>query len=162
MATRLASSRFAALLLLLAGTPAARRGPSNRTTSREEGRDETVPHPDRRRREPERGGEEPGGRSQGAHSLREVGAGDIGLPRGHRRDAAEGAYARLQVEERPGRHLVTALGIAGRRFGEHAAPLVQLHVDWIELVLSTVVGGLFFGLIVEGLKRAAARFAPAG
>ena len=43
-----------------------------------------------------------------------------------------------------------------------AAPLVQLHVDWIELVLSTVVGGLFFGLVVEGLKRAAARFAPAG
>ena len=43
-----------------------------------------------------------------------------------------------------------------------AAPLVQLHVNWIELVLSTVVGGLFFGLIVEGLKRAAARFTPAG
>ena len=43
-----------------------------------------------------------------------------------------------------------------------AAPLVQLHVDWIELVLSTVAGGLFFGLVVEGLKRAAARFAPAG
>ena len=41
-----------------------------------------------------------------------------------------------------------------------AAPLVQLHVDWQELVVSTVVGGLFFGLVVEGLKRLAARFAP--
>ena len=43
-----------------------------------------------------------------------------------------------------------------------AAPLVQLHVDWLELVLSTVIGGLFFGLAVEGLQRLAARFAPAG
>ena len=43
-----------------------------------------------------------------------------------------------------------------------AAPLIQLHVDWQQLVLSTVVGGLFFGLVVEGLKRLAARFAPAG
>ena len=41
-----------------------------------------------------------------------------------------------------------------------AAPLVQLHVDWQELVISTVVGGAFFGLLVEGLKRLAARFAP--
>lgn len=43
-----------------------------------------------------------------------------------------------------------------------AAPLIQLKVDWQELVLSTVVGGLFFGLVVEALKRLAARFAPAG
>lgn len=43
-----------------------------------------------------------------------------------------------------------------------AAPLVQLHVNWAELVVSTVVGGLFFGGVVEGLKRVAARFAPAG
>ena len=43
-----------------------------------------------------------------------------------------------------------------------AAPLVQLRVDWVELVLSTVIGGLFFGLAVEGLQRVAARFAPAG
>ena len=43
-----------------------------------------------------------------------------------------------------------------------AAPLVQLHVNWIELVISTVVGGLFFGGVVEGLKRLAARYAPAG
>lgn len=43
-----------------------------------------------------------------------------------------------------------------------AAPLIQLHVNWLELVLSTVVGGVFFGLVVEGLKRLAARFAPAG
>jgi len=42
-----------------------------------------------------------------------------------------------------------------------AAPLVQLHVDWMELVLSTVVGGVFFGLVVEGLQRLAARFASA-
>ena len=42
-----------------------------------------------------------------------------------------------------------------------AAPLVQLHVDWPELLISTVVGGLFFGLVVEGLKRLATKFAPA-
>lgn len=42
-----------------------------------------------------------------------------------------------------------------------AAPLIQLQVDWTQLVLSTVVGGVFFGLVVEGLKRLAARFAPA-
>jgi hypothetical protein len=42
-----------------------------------------------------------------------------------------------------------------------AAPLVQLHVHWGELVLSTVAGGLFFGAVTEGLKRVAARFAPA-
>ena len=41
-----------------------------------------------------------------------------------------------------------------------AAPLVQLKVDWQELVIATVVGGLFFGLVIEGLKRLAARFAP--
>ena len=40
-----------------------------------------------------------------------------------------------------------------------AAPLVQLHVDWKELVIATVVGGLFFGAVVEGLKRLAAKFA---
>ena len=42
-----------------------------------------------------------------------------------------------------------------------AAPLVQLHVNWPELVISTVAGGLFFGLLVAGLQRLAARFAPA-
>jgi hypothetical protein len=42
-----------------------------------------------------------------------------------------------------------------------AAPLVQLHVNWGELVLSTVAGGLFFGGVVEGIKRLAARFAAA-
>ncbi len=42
-----------------------------------------------------------------------------------------------------------------------AAPLVQLHVNWGELVLSTVAGGLFFGVVAEGLKRVAAKFAPA-
>ncbi len=40
-----------------------------------------------------------------------------------------------------------------------AAPLVQLHVDWVQLVNSTVFGGLFFGLVVEGLQRLAARSA---
>lgn len=43
-----------------------------------------------------------------------------------------------------------------------AAPLIQLHVDWQELVLSTVVGGLFFGAVVTAITRLAARFAPAG
>ena len=43
-----------------------------------------------------------------------------------------------------------------------AAPLVQLHVDWIELVISTVVGGVFFGLVVEGLQRLAAKAAAKG
>ncbi|MDE2437446.1 MAG: hypothetical protein KGM49_14415 [Sphingomonadales bacterium] len=45
-----------------------------------------------------------------------------------------------------------------------AAPLVQLHVNWLELVLSTVIGGLFFGAAAEGLKRLASRGAsqPAG
>jgi hypothetical protein len=43
-----------------------------------------------------------------------------------------------------------------------AAPLVQLHVNWGELLLSTVAGGLFFGAVAEGMKRLAARFAPAG
>lgn len=42
-----------------------------------------------------------------------------------------------------------------------AAPLIQLKVNWQELVLSVVVGGVFFGLMVEGLKRLAARFTPA-
>lgn len=41
-----------------------------------------------------------------------------------------------------------------------ATPLVQLHVDWMELSLSTLIGGLFFGIVVEGLKRLAARAAP--
>ena len=40
-----------------------------------------------------------------------------------------------------------------------AAPLVQLHVDWMQLVISTVFGGIFFGLVVEGLQRLAARAA---
>ncbi len=42
-----------------------------------------------------------------------------------------------------------------------AAPLIQLQVDWMQLVLSTAIGGLFFGAVIEGLKRLAARFAPA-
>ena len=42
-----------------------------------------------------------------------------------------------------------------------AAPLVQLNVIWSELVLSTVIGGVFFGLAVVGLQRLAARFAAA-
>lgn len=39
-----------------------------------------------------------------------------------------------------------------------AAPLIQLKVDFAELAFATVVGGLFFGIFVEGLKRIAARF----
>ncbi|MEY4951831.1 MAG: hypothetical protein RL299_255 [Pseudomonadota bacterium] len=41
-----------------------------------------------------------------------------------------------------------------------AAPLVQLQVDWVELVKSTVLGGLFFAAAVYGLQKLAARFAP--
>jgi hypothetical protein len=40
-----------------------------------------------------------------------------------------------------------------------AAPLVQLHVNWMQLVISTVFGGVFFGLVVEGLQRMAAKAA---
>jgi len=39
-----------------------------------------------------------------------------------------------------------------------AAPLIQLKVDFAELAMATVVGGLYFGIFVEGLKRIAARF----
>lgn len=39
-----------------------------------------------------------------------------------------------------------------------AAPLVQLHVNWIDLTLSTVAGGLFFAGAVWGLMK----LAPAG
>lgn len=39
-----------------------------------------------------------------------------------------------------------------------AAPLIQLKVDFAELAFATVVGGLFFGIFVEGLKRIATRF----
>ena len=42
-----------------------------------------------------------------------------------------------------------------------AAPLIQLKIDFVELALATVVGGLFFGLFVEAIKRLAARFLPA-
>jgi hypothetical protein len=36
---------------------------------------------------------------------------------------------------------------------------VQLHVNWMQLVISTVFGGVFFGLVVEGLQRMAAKAA---
>lgn len=42
-----------------------------------------------------------------------------------------------------------------------AAPLIQLQVDWVELVKSTVLGGLFFAGAVFVLQKLAARFAPA-
>ena len=42
-----------------------------------------------------------------------------------------------------------------------AAPLIQLKVDFVELAISTVIGGLFFGAAVEGLKRVAAKFGAA-
>lgn len=38
-----------------------------------------------------------------------------------------------------------------------ASPLVQLHVNWTELVLSIIFGGLFFGGVIEGLKRLTAK-----
>jgi hypothetical protein len=42
-----------------------------------------------------------------------------------------------------------------------AAPLIQLKINFVELALATVVGGLFFGLFVEAIKRIAAKFMPA-
>lgn len=43
-----------------------------------------------------------------------------------------------------------------------AAPLVQLKVNWEQLALSIVIGGLVCGCAIEGLKRLAARgMAPA-
>ncbi len=42
-----------------------------------------------------------------------------------------------------------------------AAPLIQLKIDFAELAMATVVGGLFLGLFVEAIKRIAARFMPA-
>ena len=42
-----------------------------------------------------------------------------------------------------------------------AAPLIQLKVDFVELAIATVVGGLFFGLAVEAIKRIAAKFGAA-
>ena len=41
-----------------------------------------------------------------------------------------------------------------------AAPLIQLKVDWPELVESTVLGGLFFAGSVWALQALAAKFAP--
>jgi len=40
-----------------------------------------------------------------------------------------------------------------------AAPLIQLEVDWLELVESTVLGAAFFAGAVWGLQKLAARFA---
>ena len=42
-----------------------------------------------------------------------------------------------------------------------AAPLIQLKIDFAELALATAVGGLLLGLLIEGIKRLAARFLPA-
>lgn len=39
-----------------------------------------------------------------------------------------------------------------------AAPLIQLKVDFAELALSTLVGGVFFGLFIVSLQWLAARF----
>lgn len=41
-----------------------------------------------------------------------------------------------------------------------AAPLVQLKVNWIELCLATVGGGIFFALFVEAVKWLAGKFMP--
>lgn len=45
-----------------------------------------------------------------------------------------------------------------------AAPLVQLKVNWIELILATIGGGLFFAGFVEAVKWVASKIfsAPAG
>ena len=42
-----------------------------------------------------------------------------------------------------------------------AAPLVQLKVNWIELCLATVGGGIFFALFVEAVKWLAGKLMPA-
>lgn len=42
-----------------------------------------------------------------------------------------------------------------------AAPLIQLKIDFAELAMATAVGGLLLGLLIEGIKRLAARFLPA-
>lgn len=42
-----------------------------------------------------------------------------------------------------------------------AAPLIQLKVDFAELAVATVVGGVFFGASVEALKWIAAKVMPA-
>ena len=42
-----------------------------------------------------------------------------------------------------------------------AAPLIQLKIDFAELAFATVVGGLFFGLAVEAIKRIALKFGAA-
>lgn len=42
-----------------------------------------------------------------------------------------------------------------------AAPLVQLKVNWVELSLATVGGGIFFAIFVEAVKWLAAKFIPA-
>lgn len=38
-----------------------------------------------------------------------------------------------------------------------AAPLIQLKVNWTELALSIVIGGIFFGVVIEGIQRLAAK-----
>lgn len=42
-----------------------------------------------------------------------------------------------------------------------AAPLVQLKVNWTELCLATVGGGIFFALFVEAVKWLAGKLMPA-
>jgi len=42
-----------------------------------------------------------------------------------------------------------------------AAPLIQLRIDWVELCLATVGGGVFFGAFVAGATWLAGRMAPA-
>ncbi len=41
-----------------------------------------------------------------------------------------------------------------------AAPLIQLRIDWVELCLATLGGGIFFGSFVAAVMWLAARFAP--
>lgn len=42
-----------------------------------------------------------------------------------------------------------------------AAPLVQLKVDWVELCLATLGGGIFFAVFVEAVKWLASKLLPA-
>jgi len=42
-----------------------------------------------------------------------------------------------------------------------AAPLILEHIDWKDMALATLLGGIYCGLFVEGAKWLAGKFGPA-
>ncbi len=42
-----------------------------------------------------------------------------------------------------------------------AAPLIQLHVNWLELCIATVLGAVFFAGFIEGVKWIGGKLMPA-